>query len=221
MQADKPVSEQAHTQTDNHIRRVEEAPAAVKRRKTAITSGNSSVAARVQPQDVQMDAPPANARALRALHKSAVQALQVNEHADFATGEDAIEQTGMLGDDSSNAAELVEPKRAQRNTRAIEQQTQATATAEIADEPADAEDKVVAGEGELGEAAPTSKDAVPQRPQNSRASSQTNATSEAASAAGSEQSGAAAQEAQVGDWTLLTLRKSICHTHAAKLVEPG
>ena len=220
VQADEPVSEQAHTQTDNHVRQVEEAPAAVKPRKTAVASGDSSFAATVQPQDVQMDALPANARALRRLRKSAVRTLQVNENADSATGEDVDAQTDTLGDDSSKAAELVKPKRARRNTRAIGQQTQATATAEAADESAAAGDQVVTGEGEPSEAAPTRKDTAPQRPQNFRASSQTNAASEETSAAGREQSGAAAQEAQVAGRCSPSAKASAMHISQV-MVEPS
>ena len=147
-------------------------------------------------------------------HKSALQAVQGNLAGDAAMSQVADLQTVTVGEDSIVSYEPEDPRAARRKTRATQQQSQATATMETAGESADVEVPPVAGERKLGEPELTSGHAGPQRPHNSRASSQTQAISEdTAAAADNEQSGASEQAAQVGDWVPLTVMHTAFAMH--------
>lgn len=215
VQADEPASTHEHGQTDDRLTQAEEAPAAVKPRKTKRASGKRSAAQAEEPQDVQKGAPGAKAGPLRRLHKLAPSAAQEDQNEDAVVGGDTDLQTGELEDDSSDAAEPEEPRGARRKIQRREQQTQATAAAETAGESADDAAEVRAGEQKPGEADPTSSHAAPQPPQHSRASSQTNASSEEAAGASSKQSKADEQEVQVFVRQHFCLAQSDCRSQLA------
>ena len=136
-------------------------------------------------------------------HKSAVPAEQEIQDADAVMCEATDRQADTVGEET-DLDEPVDPRAARRKSRAAQQHSLATATADTAGEAAAVEAEPVADEANISKAAPASRHAAAQRPQNSRASSQTQATSEAIpSATGSEQLEASEQGAQVRECVTL------------------